>query len=1006
MPQPDPSLFTFTTYEWDLLDEAYVDKFNGMMGQLGQMGSELSTYMLEIQAASDDNLSAVVVLKDQSEAAAERAESAASDAAAVVSGGTASLSPEPGKIPIAGASSMIDGGWIGDVAARGGSLLSDGGNVVAIVNIDVSQDSDPTWNFKCQHLDWWSETKPPGKFLGVHASSADAAAVSGAAIDDWWMEAGSVRFYKLTDILSPASEITFRAGSNHFPLRAIAKVLDERFVICDVTSGEPLSWIGRVSGVGGFTCADYLDGVLVLGQASDSSTEDGVWVLDFKRGRSTHITSNSSSVHHGWNPGIDLTQGVGVHDSAMPVLIGDQVNSVKLVRQYNGDLILYAGTDEGLSRIENLTTNPSGTSWEDSSGGGYDYMGPIVSLGDQLLATSNTGPSSLQVLAFDVGDDLADSHYDTGAGVYYSGGAIEVNRLNINPTIGISSTINAVAATARDLIFGMALGAVRVLHNAGAIRESLKDIISATFRTGFVQGDASVLGCDNDSASVSDTELMSNGDFSSGTDSWNGASYTDLTESGGVLRATNSVGGGSPGRTAQTITTVADKWHLVLVDVGALSGFTHVNLYASDGNTLAYSSAIASESDVSASSIAPLVFKAVSAETSIIVSGHNSTDGNWFELNSVSTKRIAYDLTGNERHMKAAAGGTVSKVLSPGGGIYGFTGFNLSGNHMESIDIGNDPDIKAGAFFSAVVDVTGSNTYDVILGNYSGVDDTGFVISNNATGELALTFKDDTGTTRSIDSTVSEDGLHQVAAYLADGDQRFYVNGQLIGSAAYTLAAPTEVLKLGVQISAGPTLVGSWDGGGIFLVKQLDSNPSYNAIKAMAISDIAIVKTGGLLTGNGDVVDTDYDPHSDLVVYLQSDGTVDYFSAETGARVKTLDASSVGTPATVGLYDGELFVGGDLDTYRSAEARPVGRLPAVTQIGLVGFDPGDADASGVYWLPKGHKPKRIHIDGAVGEPDHNGTVRDYTTTHNGFLHGVDPNGVVSSRLVVETEVPA
>lgn len=103
--------------------------------------------------------------------AASRANQALADAVAVVTGGTASITAAPGRMPIAGASGVLDDSWTNTISGVNAQALHRSPNAVtALFVYDTSKDSDGgAWTKKCQHTSWYNEAIN-GKWLGAQPS--------------------------------------------------------------------------------------------------------------------------------------------------------------------------------------------------------------------------------------------------------------------------------------------------------------------------------------------------------------------------------------------------------------------------------------------------------------------------------------------------------------------------------------------------------------------------------------------------------------------------------------------------------------------------------------------------------------------------------------------------------------------------------------------------------------------------------------------------------------------
>lgn len=208
----------------------------------------------------------------QAGTSASVAQQAANDAVAVVTGGTASQTPEAGKIPIANANGKIDAGWIDPVSGIDSQALHRSPNAVTAMFIyDTSKDSDGgAWTEKCQHTSWYNETMQ-GRWLGQQVNEASARAITGAATNDYYQQTSDGRFYRL----NAGSGITevFRGNKRSFP--KIAGIVAEAFnvTIYDLTeSGNPMWMVFSMRSVSGtsFTVNNIaslvaLNGILAFG---------------------------------------------------------------------------------------------------------------------------------------------------------------------------------------------------------------------------------------------------------------------------------------------------------------------------------------------------------------------------------------------------------------------------------------------------------------------------------------------------------------------------------------------------------------------------------------------------------------------------------------------------------------------------------------------------------------------------------------------------------------------
>jgi len=219
------------------------------------------------------------------EAAQAAAEAAAASAVEVVTGGTASLTPEAGKIPLADGEGHINGDWLGTLDEL--SLLYPFDDPVGVA-IDI-----PRTPVLGADKSWAQESRPTGRYLGIFIDQA-AARAAGGVDGDWYTNT------TLTDphfyVLEPGStqSVIYRAGSTDYPAAVAWVAWTTHTVAFDLTKpGFPM-WISFRNNQNNSvirhspTCIAVQDGEIVVG------TNSGVYHVslsgDFSHRHTSSVT--------------------------------------------------------------------------------------------------------------------------------------------------------------------------------------------------------------------------------------------------------------------------------------------------------------------------------------------------------------------------------------------------------------------------------------------------------------------------------------------------------------------------------------------------------------------------------------------------------------------------------------------------------------------------------------------------------------------------------------------
>ena len=258
---------------------------------------EVAANMAAVQGASG-NADIAATQAGNAIVSAQAAQTAANNAVAVVTGGTASLAPSAGKIPLADANGKIDPMWVDPVPAVAATLHRSPNAITALFVYDTSKDSDGgAWTEKCQHTSWFNETIN-GKWLGAQASESAARAVSGATTNAYYQFTTDGKFYRLNAV-SGVTEV-FRGNKRSFPklaaivLEGAANQANKALTIYDLTEPGIPMWkhISSIQGRGVLqnshsawqfwtTSLAASNGRIIPGMVSNAGHSVGLVVVDF-----------------------------------------------------------------------------------------------------------------------------------------------------------------------------------------------------------------------------------------------------------------------------------------------------------------------------------------------------------------------------------------------------------------------------------------------------------------------------------------------------------------------------------------------------------------------------------------------------------------------------------------------------------------------------------------------------------------------------------------------------
>ena len=971
-------------------------------------------------------------------------------------GAKVSLNPRYGHSPYGLPDGHIGANWIGDVPASEG-YFNDGGSPREIIHQIVEDDADPEWIYKATDQDYFEEeNKPGGAYLGSFATGpgdndlpGSAAARNGAADiyghvveypttqaypdESWYHLEGTNRFYSLGDFNSSTNNThrgeIFRAGANHFPERSVAVVYADRVVIYDTTTGELQMWMvlkfGGALGASypestfnaitsdNLQCAAYCQGILAIGMYNPTGgTTGGVLVIDFIRNR-IDLFEGATYGHlryHGTigqrHDGLGFGELHGAHS-----LNDNMVQSVGLALQANGDMLLYAGTHGGLSRIANIINDPSVTEWVDP--GNYDFIHRLTIAGqNSVLALARLDSTHRVIVDWGLDDELTNvNHSVKQVGFASAAGAFSPD--------GYQDHIQDFDADNRHVFVGTRRGAAEKVYHKHQLRSSLIRNRTRYMATGYLsQADGSVwrkphaIGCNGDASTLTDTDLFDNLPQRIDTAAWTSAGNGVFVSVGGMDgRVQNNVSlpiGTYLFRLTYSNLTVADSFHVRLL----LNDGTIILLESISSTTGTFITTIPASTPETTLDLyyTPNQGARPVMETGGIPTPNHITAiyiGCTYLINAgvrvnLTCQRVIGDELGNNGYYKSI--GSISRPLSAGGDIRGFSGFSTS-DYLESVNIRHDMDLSDTIATIVYKDegVTGIST---LFSNYNGVEGTTAagieLIAIASSKSLMLRMVDDVDDR--VDTLsfgkVNGDGIYHSVLIMSIGFNTVivYFDGEEAGRLSLTPKDGINPMKIGIRDNGNGTLVDPAECEiycFAFSAYVISLNLPFVA-QDMHNSWINIVTGRAFFTGSAFMMHVNHDPYTHLVAYTQARVTgsistypivVDYISAETGEVVKSDTLSELtgtfGPISDTVYHDGELIVGGTNQIFRKSDVRPLHHLRGA-----------DIPPTMVVVTASAYDARNYHLDGYSleskvlqvyqgGELEFEGSNEDYVLTHDG-----------------------
>ena len=365
--------------------------------------------------------------------------------------------------------------------------------------------------------------------------------------------------------------------------------------------------------------------------------------------------------------------------------------------------------------------------------------------------------------------------------------------------------------------------------------------ITSDYNSGYQHGDIKcAFLSDTDATNVSATNLnlITNGDFSSGTSGWSNDATPTFTVSGGVASVDRN-GGSATGQCYQTITTEVGRTYTVSVLVSAVSdGF---QVYAGEAPSAA--NITMSEGAVNATGTHYWTFTATSTSTRLDFSATQNSTGT-ASFDNITIFDGAADRSVNNKGL--AVFGTVTRTaVATGADLVAYSGFSASNYLQQPYNSGLD--FGTGDFsFMAWIYPTNDDSGGIISRGSNGVY--GPYAFNYSTERMTFVCSSDWNESndggswgtliQSASGTVPHNVWTHVVAVKIGTLAYVYINGVLMGTdtSAVNPKVPTSNFvptMIGVERTPLTGAIGRHFPGSLALVRASASAPSAEQVKKM-----------------------------------------------------------------------------------------------------------------------------------------------------------------------------
>lgn len=320
-----------------------------------------------------------------------------------------------------------------------------------------------------------SEARSTGTAMGSYATAA-AAVAAGGVLTDYYYNTTNNRFEEITNVGTPVSTVTYRAGKEDFPTNAAVTTEASRIIVWDLDGATPSMWTVLETGGGAAGYQLSLSGSLTAVKAAGSLMlvacgDSGLHLIDFDGDYGYRFRAAYSGLFQGSTNALSARNGATVfYDSRKyGLIVSNTVRSISTVYPRGT-------TAQGAIAI---VGTPSGGSQIGSDGVVWDATGAIDLVSCDLNPEGMSAyASSSKVYIF---NSLltADTALTSASYILDTAGVTEPH---------IHGIINKVLWVGNTLLIGTSTGFFQLVYNRATPAASILSVTTSTYTTGPMVG--------------------------------------------------------------------------------------------------------------------------------------------------------------------------------------------------------------------------------------------------------------------------------------------------------------------------------------------------------------------------------------------------------------------------------------------------------------------------------------------------------------------------------------
>jgi len=811
------------------------------------------------------------------------------------------------------------------------------GTVVKSIIYDTSKDSDGgAWRKRCADRSWYTETLGGTNWLGQVATATAAWATPGAGVGSYFQNSTDGLFYQLGSA-SPAVTQVYRGNVREFPAQVAIIAESARVVIYDLTQPGVPMWMVFTASSGGtlyngsLTSLSASNGQVVVGSVLHLAQAD--FVSDYTRFR------NANGNLYNANRIVNRNAATGpITSGTIPAIVNPVVNDL-------------AVTVLDTAPIDPATGLPVPTIAVATAGGVS-----VIKDDGTVVNSANTSAASYVSIA--------------GTTLWLKGNGN--NYLTFVPLLGISASFALTSVTTpftawplggssntalvgpKNPVMGSTAGMSMVRHNPVVSANSLLAYITNAYNSGWMPGDIrGAYLADTTVETITATELVTNGTFTTDTSGWTATNATFVAAAGSAV-LTNS--GAANGYAYQTITTVIGKTYTLGISLTLGTATTPRLLVGNSADT----STLGLISMTSTGNYG-VNFTAIATTTYVTVETNSTTISQTATFDNISVKLA--DADRSVKNTGLVINGTLTKTaVASGAGLVAYSGFSAS-NYLEqpysaNLDFGTG-DFCVMGWVNAPVAPSG---YVLSRGSASAGT---FSIYSNGT---YICYHCSSTETLTVTTAPWPTGWSCIALVRLAGVIYLYSNGVLVHTVANTqnITNTSGTLKVGVStVYTGPLAYP------ITLWRISATAPSADQIAHIYRTELPLFQANAQCTIAGTstaVTALAYDDVADALQVGTSWGRtsfhdllrIDSEAASTGA-ITSLSANE-GVVLTGGASSGKVYAPAmslrDELRRKDIARKALGRVPAF-------FDYTATASQTAFVAPKGFTIKALYKNGTL-----------------------------------------